>query len=181
MTPAVNDPLDWLEVPISREQDRQAFDCGVDDLNSFLRHYARQSHDQGGAKTFVAVRPADPAKILGYYSISPASLAFPNVPRELTRGLGRHEVPVFRLGRLAVDRTVQGRGLGAALLGAAARRALLVAAEVGGVALTIDAKDARIAEWYGRFGAMPLLDDPLKLILSLKVVAKAMSGGETLR
>jgi GNAT superfamily N-acetyltransferase len=116
--------------------------------------------------------------VLGYYSISPASLAFPSVPRELTRGLGRYEVPVFRLGRLAVDHSVQGRGLGAFLLGAAARRALLVSTEVGGVALAIDAKNERVAEWYGKFGALRLLDDPLKLILPLKVVAKAMQRGE---
>lgn len=177
----MGDPLDWLEAPISQDQDRRAFDCGVEDLNLFLRQYARQSHDRGGTKTFVAVRPGDPAKILGYYSISPASLAFPSVPRELTRGLGRYEIPVFRLGRLAVDHSIQGRGLGASPLGAAARRALLVSTEVGGVALAIDAKDARVAEWYGRFGALRLLDDPLKLILPLKVVAKAMQGRETAR
>ncbi len=79
-------------------------------------------------------------------------------------------MPVFRLGRLAVSRNMQGRGLGGDLLLAAAERALAVAQEVGGVALAIDAKDERAAAWYERFGAMPLLDDPLKLVLPLDTI-----------
>ena len=57
---------------------------------------------------------------------------------------------------------------------AAGARALAVAAEVGGVALAIDAKDNKAAQWYERFGAMPLLDDTLKLILPLDGVAEAI-------
>jgi predicted N-acetyltransferase YhbS len=83
------------------------------------------------------------------------------VPEVITRQLGRYDVPVFRLGRLAVHIEMQGRGLGSALLFSAGRRALGVAAEVGGVALAIDAKDEGVAAWYERFGAIRLLDDPL--------------------
>jgi ribosomal protein S18 acetylase RimI-like enzyme len=65
---------------------------------------------------------------------------------------------VFRLECLAVDRTVQGQGLGGQLLSAAGRRCLLAAAEVGGVALLIDAKNERVAGWYEAYRALPLLD-----------------------
>jgi predicted N-acetyltransferase YhbS len=92
----------------------------------------------------------------------------------LTKKLGRYEVPVFRLGRLAVSVTMQGQGLGGDLLLAAGARALAVAREVGGVALAIDAKDDRAATWYQRFGAMRLLDDPLKLVLPLETIATAL-------
>ena len=83
-------------------------------------------------------------------------------------------MPVFRLGRLAVSRAAQRRGLGADLLFAAGERALRVAQEVGGVALAIDAKDERAAAWYERLGAMRLLDDPLKLMLPLDVIRAAL-------
>ena len=53
--------------------------------------------------------------------------------------------------------------------------ALAVAAEIGGVALAIDAKDARAAAWYKRFGAVPLLDDPVKLVLPLATIAQAIT------
>jgi hypothetical protein len=58
----------------------------------------------------------------------------------------------------------------------ASRRALAVAAEVGGVALAIDAKDAGAAAWYERFGAMRLLDDPLHLMLPLATLAAAITA-----
>jgi hypothetical protein len=44
--------------------------------------------------------------------------------------------------------------------------------------LAIDAKDASAARWYERFGARQLLDDPLKLILPLTVVAAAIAAAE---
>jgi hypothetical protein len=89
------------------------------------------------------VLPNEPARILGYYTISPGAIEFAKVPATARRRLGRYEFPVFRLGRLAVDLSVQGGGLGGELLLAAGRRALSVAVEVGGVALAIDAKDQR--------------------------------------
>ena len=101
---------------------------------------------------------------------SAPAIAFAKAPATLTRKLGRYEVPVFRLGRLAVSRGAQGRGLGGDLLLAAGERALAVAQEVGGVALAIDAKDERAAAWYERFGALRLLDDPLRLVLPLDTI-----------
>ncbi len=164
----------WREEAISRDHDRAAFDCGSSKLNEYLRRYARQNHESGGAKTFVAVRADAPVRVLGYYSISPGSVEFARLPAVLTRKLGRYEVPVFRLGRLAVDVSAQGQRIGAGLLFAAGRRALGVAAEVGGIALAIDAKDESAAGWYERFGAVQLLDDPLKLILPLTTIRDAL-------
>ena len=120
--------------------------------------------------------PTDFAHVLGYYSISPGAIEFAKVPATLTRRLGRYEILVFRLARLAVSLSVQGGGLGAALLLAAGARALSVAAEVGGVALAIDAKNERAAIWYERFGAIRLLDDPTKLILPLSTIADALAA-----
>jgi len=170
--------VDWREEPVGRHHDRRGFDCGAPELNAYLARYARQNHESGGAKTFVAVPPAAPARVLGFYSISPGAIEFARVPAGLTRRLGRYEVPVFRLARLAVDRSVQGRGLGGELLLTAGARALAVAAEVGGVALAIDAKDVDAARWYARFGAQPLLDDPLRLVLPLGTVAETIAAAE---
>ncbi len=167
-------PLEWREEGLTRQHNRAAFDCGVAALNQYLHRYARQNHETGGAKTFVAVAPKAPTIVLGYYTISPGAMAFAKTPAALTKKLGRYEVPVFRLGRLAVSATMQGQGLGGDLLLAAGERALAVAQEVGGVALAIDAKDHRAAQWYERFGALRLLDDPLKLVLPLDTIAAAL-------
>jgi len=172
----VTHPGRWREEPLARRHDRAGFDCGVPALNDYLRRYARQNHESGGAKTFVAVEPDAPNVVLGYYTIAPGAVDFADVPDVAKRGLGRYEVPVFRLGRLAVATREQGRGLGGALLMAGGQRALAVADAVGGVALAIDAKDEDAARWYERFGALRLLDDPMALMLPLAMVSAALKS-----
>lgn len=93
----------WREGPIGRQHDRAGFDCGSPELNACLQRYARQNHESGGAKTFVAAAESAPSSLLGYYAISPGAVEFARVPATITRKLGRYEVPVFRLGRLAVS------------------------------------------------------------------------------
>ncbi len=164
----------WHEEPISKAHDREAFDCGEEALNEFLRRYARQNHDLGGAKTFLAIDDADNKTILGFYSLSPASVNYARTPEIVQRGLGRYDVPGFRLARLAVDRRFQSQGIGGQLLLKAGKRCLLASAEVGGVVLVIDAKNERVAEWYASYGALPLLDTPLSLLLPLATIETAL-------
>jgi GNAT superfamily N-acetyltransferase len=164
----------WHEEPVSKKHDRGAFDCGKPALNEFLQRHARRHHELGGAKTFLAIDDADNMTILGFYSLSAASVEYARTPEIVRRGLARYDVPLFRLARLAVDRRMQGQGLGGQLLLAAGRRCLLAAAEVGGVALLIDAKNEKVAGWYKRYGAVPLLDAPLSLLLPLATIRAAL-------
>jgi GNAT superfamily N-acetyltransferase len=166
----------WHEEPIGKRHDRGTFDCGETALNQFLQRYARKSHEMGGAKTFLAIDDADNKTIVGYYSLSPASIAYARTPEFVRRGLARYDLPTFRLARLAVDLKVQGQGLGGQLLLSAGKRCLLASAEVGGVAMLIDAKNARVAAWYASYGALPLLDAPLSLLLPLTTVEAALKA-----
>jgi GNAT superfamily N-acetyltransferase len=167
----------WEQAPLAKHHDRAGFDCGDTDLNVYLQRYARQNHESGGAKCFVATPTDMRARLLGFYTLSPASIEYSRTPAMAKKGLARYDVPVFRLGRLAVDKSVQGRGLGGALLLRAAERCIRVADEVGGVGLLIDAKNERVARWYSGYGAMPLLDQPLSLVLPLAVAADALKRG----
>jgi hypothetical protein len=105
--------------------------------------------------------------VLGFYSVAPGALAYADRPELLRRGLARHAVPGFRLARVATHIRLQGKGLGGQLLAAAGRRCLRVAAEIGGLVLIIDAKNERAAEWYVGYGAVPLINKPLTLVMSL--------------
>lgn len=71
---------------------------------------------------------------------------------------------------------MQGHGLGGQLLLAAGRRCIRAAAAVGGVALLIDAKSARVAGWYAAFGALSLLDAPLSLVLPPVTIEAALKA-----
>jgi GNAT superfamily N-acetyltransferase len=166
----------WHEEPIRKTHGRRDFDCGETALNEFLQRYARKSHELGGAKTFLAIDDADGKTVLGFYSLSPGAVEYARTPETVRRGLARHEVPCFRLARLAVDRRVQKRGLGGQLLLAAGRRCLQASAEVGGVALLIDAKNDAVAGWYASYGAVPLVDAPLTLLLPLATVEAALKA-----
>ena len=164
----------WHEEPIAKRHDREAFDCGDVALNDFLRRHARQAHDQGGAKTFLAMRNDGATRVMGFYSLSPASVEFSRVPEVVKCGLVQHDMPVFRLSRLAVDQSMQGKGLGGQLLLSASRRCLRASQEVGGVALLIDARNEGVAHWYARYGALPLLDTPLSLLLPMLTIRTAL-------
>jgi GNAT superfamily N-acetyltransferase len=166
---------DWHEEPISKKHNRKGFDCGQADLNGFLAKHARQAHESGASKTYVAVDDAHTGTILGFYTLSPAQVDFYLAP-EAARpaGGGRHPIGGFRLGRLAVSKTLQGQGLGGELLVAAARRCILVSTQVGGSLLLIDAKDRRAADWYKSYGALEIPKAPLSLVLPYTVFIDAM-------
>jgi predicted GNAT family N-acyltransferase len=170
----------WHEEAVAKQHDRKGFDCGQDDLNRFLRDYARQSHERGAAKTFLAIDDADGKTVHGYYSLSPASVEYARVPEIARRGLGHYDIGAYRLGRLATSVALHGRGLGGQLLLAAGRRCLRAAQEAGGTTMLIDAKSERAAAWYAGYGAMPLLDAPLSLLLPLDVIAAALRAANKL-
>jgi GNAT superfamily N-acetyltransferase len=166
----------WHEEPVGKHHDRDAFDCGEDALNDFLRKYARKSHEAGGAKSFLAISDADNRTILGYYSLAPASFEYARTPGMIRRGLARHDVPGFRLARLATSKDLQGRGFGTQLLLLAGKRCLAAAKEVGGVMMMIDAKNERVAKWYADRGAVPLSDSPLTLMMHLETIEAALKA-----
>ena len=163
---------------MGRHHKRESFNCGEVDLNVYLQRYPRQNHESGVSRAFVIASSEEPSKILGYYTLSPASIEFDKVPELARQRLPRYELPVFRLGRLAVDVSVQGQGLGRDLFLAAGYRCITAASEVGGVAMLIDAKNSRVAAWYERFGAVPVPERPLVLILRLDLIVEALAVRE---
>lgn len=169
----------WREEPVSKAHDRKRFDCGQPALNDYLARHARQAHESGAAKTYVAVDAGDGVTVLGFYTLSPTQVEFSLVPAAARpSGAGRHPIGGFRLARLAVSTTVQGQGLGGQLLIAAAQRCIQVSAQVGGTMLLIDAKDQHAAGWYKSFGALELPNAPLSLVLPYAVFIDALRRAE---
>ncbi|PJG83335.1 GNAT family N-acetyltransferase [Caviibacterium pharyngocola] len=166
--------MNWREEPLNKGHNRTSFDCGNDDLNHFLRHYARQSHSKNTSKTYVAIDDQTDG-IIGFYTITLGSVSPKSAPIEFSRRFGGHSLPLFTLARLAVDKKYQGKGLGGQLLLKAAKRCFAVSAQVGGIGLFIEAKNQDGANWYRLFGGVPLIDEPCALILpfsSLNAVLK---------
>ena len=154
--------------PLAGDHDRQEFDCGRRELNDWLRQVARQHQDKGLSKTFVAVREEAPTRICGYYALTLAELENRHLPEAWRKKLPSR-IPGVRLGRLAVDRQHQGKGLGELLLVDALARAQRIYTEAGGIGLFVDALDGQAAGYYLNFGFDASPDNPLLLFLSAKV------------
>jgi predicted GNAT family N-acyltransferase len=166
---------------IARSHDRSGFDCGQPELNRFLAQHARQSHESGVSKTYVAVDAVELRTIFGFYSLSPAQIELDRVPESARPKGSRYPLAGFRLGRLAVSMSFQGMGLGGQLLLAAAARSIRASSEMGGTALMIDAKDQQVAGWYVQYGAIALKDVPLSLVLTYDTLrATLTAAGHTI-
>ena len=152
--------------PLSGRHNRSQFQSGSGDLDLWLRQTAQQHQKRGISKTFVAVDDAEPARVLGFYALTACEASTQEPPDELSRRLPR-KVPGIRLGRLAVDRATQGQGLGELLLLDAIRRSRWVLEHVGVHALFVDAKDAKAAAFYRKYGFRSRPDQPLRLVVVL--------------
>ena len=155
--------------PLTGRHDRSEFESGSAPLDAWLRQTARQHQRRGISKTFVAVADDAPSRILGFYALTACEVLTEELPPDLAKKLPR-KIPGIRLGRLAVDHSVQGQGLGELLLMDAIERATRVLEQVGVHALFVDAKDERAAAFYRKYGFRPLPSDPLRLVLPLDLL-----------
>jgi len=157
---------------LNRNHDRARFDCGVVELNHYLKRIARQHLEKGISRTFVLVDDSKPSEILGLFTLAACEVKSEILPEEFTKKYPR-KVPVTKLARLAVDKRSQYQGLGSHMIMNAMEKVVAVSKNLGFVGFFVDAKDRNISEYYKRFGFIPLPDAPLKLFLPLQTIYKA--------
>jgi GNAT superfamily N-acetyltransferase len=166
----------WIVEHLGPKHDRASFDCGVPALDDFIKKYARQNEEIDFSRTYVARRP-DSMRVVGYFSISAGQVNGADLPAEEAKRFPRYPVPVIILGRLAVDRSVQGQRLGKGLLVRGLEKARQVPDTVGVNAVAVFATNEAAREFYLKHGFKPLLDDPMHLFMTLKVIRKLFGQG----
>lgn len=154
----------------------EAFDSGVGSLNTWLREHARGAVTAGSARTYV-LEDAEQGRVVGYHALCAASVSQREASARVRRGMPRHSIPAVLLARLAVDRSVQGRGLGAFLLRDAMVRSLAVAAQVGVRVMLVHALDEDARGFYLRHGFEPSRTDPMNLQLIVKDMQASLRQG----
>ncbi|MCE2812112.1 MAG: GNAT family N-acetyltransferase [Planctomycetaceae bacterium] len=162
---------DWTIRRLDKDHDRSAFDCGQPMLNEWLKDRAGQFDRRDLSRTFVATSREE-VLVVGYYAISTHRVVYEALPAAEAKGLPRLDLPLVLIGRLAVDHTVQGQGLGALLLVDALRRSLQISEQVGIRAVEVDALDDAARNFYLKFGFRSLLDDPRHLFLPMHEIRK---------
>lgn len=162
---------------LARSHERARFDCGCGPLNEYLHSRALQDQRRRVALCHVLVSPGEPARIIGYYTLSSYTIRLGGLPASAIRKLPRYpDVPCALLGRLAVDNDFHGRGLGEFLLIDALHRCLTrVASHLAVYALVAHAKNDAVAAFYRRFDFIPLPDTPLTMFLPMATIAELLA------
>lgn len=148
------------------------FDCGRhESLNVWLRKYALQNQANDSARTYVVHRSQI---VVGYYTITAGSVSKAEATSRAALGLANHPVPISLIGRLAVDKRDQGRGLGRALLKDALLRIERAADILGIRAVLVHAIDREARAFYEQFDFESCPGDELHLMLLMKDLRKQL-------
>jgi GNAT superfamily N-acetyltransferase len=164
-----------LPVLLTQEHEIVGFDFGKAPLNDFLIKYALQNQASGGARTYVLTRGK---RVIGYYSLAPASVLPADAPTRVMKGQGRYPVPTILMARFALDLKEQKKGYGRVLFRDALRRALAGAEAIGGRAFLVHAKDEEARAYYERFGMEASPTNPLHLFLLFKDIRKSLDDAQ---
>lgn len=150
--------------PLAAEHDVTAFECGHSELAEWLRRRARKNEDARGSRCFVV---CEGRRVIGFYALAAGSVERTQAPGAVRRNMPE-PIPAIVLGRLAIDSTWQGQGLGSDLLQDAVLRALRASREIGARILLCHAIDERARGFYLHHGFVESTFDPLIVMLDLK-------------
>jgi GNAT superfamily N-acetyltransferase len=156
---------------LTQAHDLSQFQSGEAVLDEWLQRRALKNQENGASRTYVI---ASENQVVGYYALATGSVLGSEAPGNIRRNMP-DPIPVIVLGRLAIDRRWQGKGLGKALLKDAILRTLQ-AAEIAGIrAILVHALHEKAALFYSNAGFVPSPTNELTLLLLLKNAAAALA------
>ena len=156
---------------LGKQHNRKDFDCGKELLNFYLKFQAGQDVARKLSACFVLPdRSTDPGtgcstdpgtdRILGYYTLSNNSIPLGSLPEHIRKRLPKtyFSIPATLLGRLAIDKDYQKRGIGKILLIDALKRSYDVSHEIGSFAVVVDPMDEEAEAFYEKYDFIKLPD-----------------------
>jgi predicted N-acetyltransferase YhbS len=162
--------LSPAELLIDRHQ-TTSFNCGVPPLDDWLKRRARANQVSGASRTYVA---CEGDQVLGYYALAAGSVDVASAPGRFRRNMP-DPVPVVILGRLAVDLSQRGKGLGRALVRDGGSRVLQAADVVGIRGILVHAVSDEARQFYEAVGFEPSPLDEMTLMMTLGDLRAALS------
>lgn len=158
--------------PLAEHHELVEFNSGVPELDDWLRRRARANQASGASRSFVV---CEENRVVAYYALASGAVRTPEAPGRFKRNMP-DPIPVAVLGRLAIDLSYQGRGIGRALVRDAGLR-LLNAAEILGIrGVLVHAISDEARAFYEAVGFMPSPSDPMMLMVGLKDLSSALSA-----
>lgn len=158
---------------LGKQHDRSSFSCGIESLDQYLKTQASQDLRRKANAVFVLVPIADSWTILGYFTLCAYGISPGVIPEAARKHIPKYPmVSATLIGRLAIHRDFQGKGLGSRLLAAALRKAYENSAVVGSSMVVVDAIDERAVQFYREHGFIKL-PESMRLILPMGTIALA--------
>ncbi len=149
--------------PLAAHHDVTSFQSGEEALDTWLKRRALKNQVSGASRTFVV---CEGAQVLGYYALASGAVSVDAAPGRFKRNMP-DPIPVVILGRLAVDQSLHGKGLGRALVQDAARRVLHAADTIGIRGMLVHALSEGAKNFYERVGFDPSPLNPMVLMVTL--------------
>jgi len=150
-----------------------AFECGIASLDDWLKRRAAQNQASGASRTFVV---SDAGQVIAYCALASSAIAPTAAPGRFRRNMP-DPIPVIVLGRLAIARSHQGRGLGRALFQDAARRVIYAAETIGIRGLLVHAISEEAKAFYLQLGLDPSPLEPMTLMTTVTDLRAALRDG----
>ena len=159
--------------PLNDTHDLAAFDSGVLSLDDWLKRRARANQASGASRTFIL---ADAQRAVGYYALASGAITVADSVGRFRRNMP-DPVPVAVLGRLAIDRSQQGRGFGRALFHDCALRVAQAADAIGIRGIIVHAISEQAKSFYQALGFDPSPSEPMTLMVTLADVRALIETG----
>ncbi|MBN7811131.1 GNAT family N-acetyltransferase [Algoriphagus sp. H41] len=160
---------------LDKSHDRSDFDCGNETLNNYLKYQAGQDVQRKLSVCFVLSDPKT-RKVQGYYTLSNAGIPLHLFPSQIQKKLPKsyQSIPATLLGRLAIDLSRQGKGIGKTLLIDALRRSFGLSNEIGSFAVFVDPIDSAAEAFYEKYDFVKLPDSG-KMFIPMKTLKDLFS------
>ncbi|MDD4192846.1 MAG: GNAT family N-acetyltransferase [Mangrovibacterium sp.] len=157
---------------LESSHNRTGFNCGKELLDHYIKQQAGQDVRRKLSVCFVLSN--EDREVKGYYTLSNSSIPRHEIPEKFLRRLpGSYaNIPVTLLGRLAVDRSVSGKGVGEYLLMDALSESYRVSKyTIGSMAIIVDPIDDQAVSFYEKYGFIRLPGNG-KMFLPMNAVSK---------
>ena len=155
---------------LDKKHNKETFDCGKELLNNYLKTQAGQDIKRKLSACFV-LSESETNTILGYYTLSNNSIPLNSFPEQIRKKLPKSytSIPTTLLGRLAIDKHQQGKGIGKILLIDALKRSYEISEKIGSFAVVVDPIDEEAEKFYTKYDFIKLPDSK-KMFIAIKTL-----------
>jgi len=150
-------------MPLTEHHVTDGFSCGIDSLDQWLNRRSLKNQIQGASRTYVV---CDESRVVAYYALASGALTTSDATGRFRRNMPE-PIPVVFLGRLAVDKTLQGKGFGRSLVRDAGLRVIQAADAIGIRGMTVHALSDDAKTFYEKIGFEPSPMDSHLLMITL--------------